>query len=187
MARAESGQPVTFRAMGEIAVTMLPTDQGQRPANGALVIHDNGVAFRYGKKKWPLNYRWDQVNKISFEDPGRTKANVGAIVLFGVLGLAGRRTFSLIVLSAHDREYFFENSWGIAAWRTAAERIQVDHPAAVGKIYVEGRPVGAPTVPAVAGQHDVIDQIRKLGELHESGVLTAAEFEAKKAELLQRL
>jgi hypothetical protein len=33
----------------------------------------------------------------------------------------------------------------------------------------------------------VIGQIRKLGELHEEGILTEDEFTAKKAELLARL
>ena len=34
---------------------------------------------------------------------------------------------------------------------------------------------------------DALEQLRKLGDLHKGGVLTAAEFEAKKAELLRRL
>ena len=34
---------------------------------------------------------------------------------------------------------------------------------------------------------DVLEQLRKLGELRTAGVLTDAEFEAKKAELLGRL
>lgn len=33
----------------------------------------------------------------------------------------------------------------------------------------------------------VISQIRRLGELHEEGILTEEEFAAKKAELLARL
>ena len=33
----------------------------------------------------------------------------------------------------------------------------------------------------------IIDQIRKLSELHEEGILTEEEFAAKKAELLGRL
>ncbi|WP_460664730.1 SHOCT domain-containing protein [Kribbella swartbergensis] len=40
----------------------------------------------------------------------------------------------------------------------------------------DGRPVAA--------EPDVLDQLAKLGELHSAGVLTAAEFAAKKAELL---
>jgi hypothetical protein len=42
-----------------------------------------------------------------------------------------------------------------------------------------GAPPAAPTPP------DTYDQLRKLGELHDSGVLTDEEFEAQKAELLQ--
>jgi Bacterial PH domain/Short C-terminal domain len=34
---------------------------------------------------------------------------------------------------------------------------------------------------------DVLAQLKQLGELHEAGVLTSEEFEAKKAELLKRL
>jgi Short C-terminal domain len=41
--------------------------------------------------------------------------------------------------------------------------------------------------PAVAGQDDVFTQIRKLGELRDTGVLTEEEFLAKKTELMGRL
>jgi hypothetical protein len=34
---------------------------------------------------------------------------------------------------------------------------------------------------------DALEALRKLGELRASGVLTEAEFEAKKAELLRRV
>jgi len=40
---------------------------------------------------------------------------------------------------------------------------------------------------AQADVKDVTEQIRELGELHEQGVLTDDEFEAKKRELLARL
>lgn len=39
----------------------------------------------------------------------------------------------------------------------------------------------------VDGGENVLDHLRQLGELHESGVLTAAEFQTAKAELLKRL
>jgi uncharacterized OB-fold protein len=47
-------------------------------------------------------------------------------------------------------------------------------------------PGSAVTDPAPT-QPDVMDQLRKLGELHAAGVLTEDEFAAKKAELLRRL
>ncbi|WP_246097457.1 SHOCT domain-containing protein [Streptomyces botrytidirepellens] len=43
-------------------------------------------------------------------------------------------------------------------------------------------PPSAPAVP-----QDILDQIAKLGELHAAGVLTSAEFEQKKRQLLDRL
>jgi hypothetical protein len=56
------------------------------------------------------------------------------------------------------------------------------------------RPVGAgPAAPprsapvASSPDPDALEQLRKLGELRDAGVLTAAEFEAKKAELLGRI
>jgi hypothetical protein len=45
-------------------------------------------------------------------------------------------------------------------------------------------PAAAPAPPAAP---DVMDQLRRLGELRDAGVLTQQEFDAKKAELLARL
>jgi PH (Pleckstrin Homology) domain-containing protein/putative oligomerization/nucleic acid binding protein len=44
----------------------------------------------------------------------------------------------------------------------------------------------APTAPP-AGGTDVYEQLRKLGELHDAGILTPDEFNTKKQELLNRL
>ena len=46
------------------------------------------------------------------------------------------------------------------------------------------QPVAAP---APAQQADMFEQLRKLGELRDAGIVTPAEFEAKKAELLSRM
>jgi hypothetical protein len=43
-----------------------------------------------------------------------------------------------------------------------------------------------PTAAAPVASADVLDQLKRLGELRQAGVLTDAEFEAKKAELLRR-
>ena len=45
----------------------------------------------------------------------------------------------------------------------------------------------APPASGAAGTVDVADELKKLGELHATGVLTDDEFQAKKAELLKRL
>lgn len=51
-------------------------------------------------------------------------------------------------------------------------------------------PAGARTITTTlppAAPHDTIEQLRQLGQLRDSGVLTEDEFAAKKAELLQRI
>jgi hypothetical protein len=42
----------------------------------------------------------------------------------------------------------------------------------------------AEAAPAPAGGGDVVEQLKQLGELHDSGVLTDEEFAAQKAKLL---
>lgn len=48
-------------------------------------------------------------------------------------------------------------------------------------------PPAAPAEPAAAAGPDLIDQIKRLGELHDAGILTDEEFSTKKAELLARM
>ncbi len=38
-----------------------------------------------------------------------------------------------------------------------------------------------------AARNDLVDQIRKLAELRDEGILSDEEFEAKKAEILRRM
>jgi hypothetical protein len=49
------------------------------------------------------------------------------------------------------------------------------------------RPASGAAVASTPTEPDVADQLRKLGELRDSGVLTEDEFNAKKAQLLERL
>jgi hypothetical protein len=45
-------------------------------------------------------------------------------------------------------------------------------------------PAGAPAAPAAPTTSDRLEQLKSLGELKQSGVLTDAEFEAQKAKIL---
>lgn len=67
---------------------------------------------------------------------------------------------------------------------------------ALGKLLVDtvrdriqgSAPTSPPAAPATPSPgDDVMDQLRKVKELHEAGILTDAEFEAKKTELLGRI
>jgi hypothetical protein len=69
----------------------------------------------------------------------------------------------------------------------------------IGRVFTLGlfaeslRPDGFLTVTyrrsnrAHSASSDPIDQIRRLGELHAEGIISEADFEAKKSELLKRL
>ena len=50
-----------------------------------------------------------------------------------------------------------------------------------------GRTRRGRTAAACAGADDILGKIERLADLHGRGILTAQEFEAKKAELLGRL
>jgi large subunit ribosomal protein L7/L12 len=50
-----------------------------------------------------------------------------------------------------------------------------------------GSPLAAPTAADAPAQPDLIDQIKRLGELRDAGLLSDEEFAAKKADLLSRL
>jgi hypothetical protein len=57
--------------------------------------------------------------------------------------------------------------------------------AAAGATYGAPPPMAAPAPPpAAAGSGDLVDQLRKLGELRDAGILTEEEFAAQKAKLL---
>jgi hypothetical protein len=65
----------------------------------------------------------------------------------------------------------------------------VDHVAAAIREAMEGHRVASYTAPAetATAQPDVYDQLRKLGELKNAGVLTEEEFAEKKAKLLAEM
>ncbi len=50
--------------------------------------------------------------------------------------------------------------------------------------YYDQQPQAAPAAPAAPAQTDTIAQLKELGQLRDSGVLSEAEFEAQKAKLL---
>lgn len=110
---------------------------GGRHNECRLLIDNAGIGMRFGIKVG--GYSWGQIRRVSFDDPGRTKASVGAIAAFGVLGLAHRRAFSLITVSTDTEELYFEHAQPIGVWRATGRRITEDFPAAAGRVYVDGQ------------------------------------------------
>jgi Short C-terminal domain len=65
--------------------------------------------------------------------------------------------------------------------------VQAVEPAALPVQAQGSEPSNKEERPSAAPQADVLEQLRKLGELRDSGVISPEEFEAKKAELLKRV
>jgi hypothetical protein len=65
--------------------------------------------------------------------------------------------------------------------RQAGRWAQQDQPQEAPQQVVYAEPAPAPAAPAM---DDKLDQLKQLGELKTSGVLTDAEFEAQKAKIL---
>jgi len=77
--------------------------------------------------------------------------------------------------------------------RRAVDQIALP-PALANQSAARARPLGAAAAPALAEAHqqpavapDALEQLHRLGELRERGLLTEEEFAAKKAELLRRI
>ena len=54
-------------------------------------------------------------------------------------------------------------------------------------LHGSSHPAPAPAAPSPPSGDDILEQVRKLGELRDLGILTQEEFDAKKAELLARI
>jgi hypothetical protein len=182
--------------MGDIAVRQL-TWRTFKP--GTLRIDSEGVGTRQGAEQTG-SYPWDQVRQVCFDEPGRAKASVQANALIGVLGLSGRTEYSLITVSVEDKEdkdLFFATPHAMVRWRAMSDRMLDQVPELAAKLTIDGAAIGvdpypaAATAPAQAASPAhriiVIEDIGRLGDLKDSGRLTPAEFNAKKAELLTRL
>jgi len=77
---------------------------------------------------------------------------------------------------------------GIPVGPPRASTVGTGTPATPPPAFAPARPAPPRPAPeAVPARGDVLDQIKRLAELRDTGVLSEAEFEAKKAELLRRI
>jgi len=105
-------------------------------------------------------------------------------------------TMFWILLIAAIAAYY---AWGVfqkwPADALAAAVGSIQGQPAAATVFAPARPSTPPharapranPAPAAAPAVDVVDQIRKLGELRDAGLLSTEEFNAKKTELLERL
>jgi hypothetical protein len=129
---------------------------------------------------------WETLRGVYFASSKATRANLPALAIFGVLGLAARREpGTLLAVAYDDGDVFFSLTASSLEVRTTFTRFVEEHPHLAGKITMDGEPLGDSGSGSNAG--NVAQQIKDLGELRNLGLLTDLEFAAKKVELLARL
>lgn len=156
----EPGEPVLAAVTGTYETRVLGSNTTRQ---GALIATDRRIVF-FGKKIG--GYDLDSFaygNVTSFEQGKNLMGH--HVTIFA----AGNRAHMKWIKTDGDLETFST----VVRSRLAGARPEEPEPG-----------TAAPATPA---QPDVIEQIRKLGELRGAGVLTQEEFDAKKAELLGRL
>ncbi len=143
-----------------------------------------------------LELRLERINELSYHQslPGRVGRTGELTVETG--GESGDITFEHVPRPAAFQSLITEQ---ITAFHEA-RRVRFADPAGHPREgpgapqHADTPPAGAPAVPMVApppapagAAPSVADRLMQLGELRRRGIVSAAEFEAKKAELLQQL
>lgn len=172
--------------MREIEVRYRTKPSDITPRSGVLRLDETGIGWWRGGKKQKMHFPWDTIRRLSFDDPGRTKANAGAIAVFGVVGMAGRKAFTFVVVGTDSGDVIFEADRPISTWKSVAQEMTTDVPELKGKLYVSGELVGPASATNVGTSEadDLPSQIAKLKDLHAAGALSDEEFTAAKQRLL---
>jgi hypothetical protein len=145
-----------------------------------------------------LELRLERINELSYHQslPGRLARTGELMVETG--GESGVITFEHVPRPAAFQSLITEQ---ISAFHDA-RRVRTDRPVGVSEggpgapQHADTPPAGGPAVPmappvpspvSAGAAPSVADRLMQLGELRRRGIVSAAEFEAKKAELLQQL
>src|ERR1700722_15142990 len=119
--------------MGQFAVTYRT---GQSAVTGQMRLDAGGVGLLFGRRSSD-HFSWDQVQRISLNDPGPPPV-VSEIGASGVSQPYARSPFALVIVSLVDgRDFAFDTAWPMEIWRSSATYILEEVPAASGKIFAD--------------------------------------------------
>lgn len=171
---------VTFRNVTYLGG--LPGDKGGYKGN--LFADDDalGMGQFSGPKKSLV--RWDDMAGISFDSGVAAKSRAGKALLVGVFALAAKNTQKDATVTVNRKDgnvaiYQITGTSG-GAVRAKLQPFMVEN--AVPCTDDGPLPADAPT-PA----DDPAEQLKKLADLHQSGLLTDEEFATKRAALVDKL
>ena len=133
------------------------------------------IAPRVGERRFLIP--WSRIGSLEIEgvDQVRSRPSVGAVLVFGVLGLFARSTEveAFLTVKADGGDY----SFGIAGMLPTTLRATLSPALDL---------IGRHAEPSVL-QSDPTSLLRNLASLRDDGIITQSEFEAKKAEILKWL
>ena len=124
---------------------------------------------------------WSNVASVSMESYSEAKSRLGPVLVFGLLGLAARTQAESTVLAVRLLDggtVYYQAHLNFMTFRANVTHIL----RSLGVTVIDGLPVQtSPVAPATAS---VADELAKLAQLRDSGILTDEEFAAQKARLL---
>jgi hypothetical protein len=119
----------------------------------------------------------------SFDSGTAAKSRAGKALLVGVFALAAKNTQkdATITVVRKDGNVAIYQITGTSggAVRAKLQPFMVEH----GVICTDDAPLGAPA----AAEPDPAEQLKKLNDLHQSGLLTDEEFATKRSAIVDRL
>lgn len=117
------------------------------------------------------------ISSVEITSEQIAKSKVGAVLLFGVLGLAAKdaqdRTVIVVHMKSGETGYFRLLGFSVSTMLGAVTPWLHQH----------SIPIGARAAPTNASV-SIADELKKLAELRDAGVLTDEEFAPQKAKLL---
>lgn len=142
------------------------------------LVGDAGVSLA-------LEHPLSDIRFIAYESIG-TRASVGAIAAFGVLGLVAREHWSLISIGLPKGTAQLVAKAPVHEVRQRFEVLSEESPTLTG-ITQEGPPpgLGSGAAEGEPGKRADVDELERLAGLYEKGMLTDAEFTAMKKKLIE--
>lgn len=162
----------------------LPGDRGKKTGNLYVDAEKIGVGFASAKHGLVL---WSDATGVSYSGGQVAKSKVGAELMFGVLGGLGAKGSAdraeVVVFRRDGSSAFFQVD---KISRLALKAKLAPLLAFAGVPCVDDQPITAPpqAAPAVP---DPAEQLLKLAQLRDAGIVSDEEFAAKKAEILGRM